>query len=956
MFLIVTPQGSIFHCSHAFYCWTGYREDEVAEKLLTEVVAASTPDLQSVLAQPMDAAGCAFCEWQVLLKNRQVATVHCKLRMMDGPQPVPFYAVHLSTQSFADQSQGSPAGSPSSISSPGSRSAADTVPYFILDGDVCTRPLLFASPGFTALTGYSFSDSCGLPCQFLCGPFTRHSSSVRLEQALHGCHTERFSITCHRRSGEPFEARLAVTQLGAQVERGTALLVVMFDTPPRASLDAQPPTFSKVQHWRPGFRFPVFGWVGAAALLTCVIIALVAGTTTRTALCREANALTKLQCTVACALSTEAIADYLDFLTAQVAAECSFAIHFFNTSHPPRFEGDYARFAMALVGSNKPLAVAWVSDDGRAIVVVRDTSTVLCSTVFKDTNYTVVNGTATMYHKALCNAVRVAGDERISTDVGGVAILAMIVSVAIGSTEKGVVLAATDAVMLGSILATSAGQAAAVYALYNNQLFAVGRAFADQSMPYLLLVEDTTFNGGYYAVQRLVHTSNIALTIVHVMHVRDDCPEEDMPVVYGCLAGFFACLGLTFTVAVLVTVLQAFTAFNTAMQQMAAFRPTAAEEALEKVPTLLVAEPHRLKEMAAHLVGGMKLLLDTSTTPQWPHKLPRAEELAGTTMATAPLGPTGLASYVVAAQRWFHLELSPSSCAIMSCSLHGLPEDCSSDAVLEIFSDFMRMVTAAVQASNGIVQQCEGPRICARWNGTVFMPNPVFSACQAALEAVGCIQHLRARHPLCWSRPIAVHVGITQGTILMGPAGGTVLASHTMVGSILHVAEDVRRLNNLLGTCILLACDNSAADLPLRFETRVVDWVHHRHSAGQLLDVLEIRRALDGSGDPGWMYSVPWSTVSQLYTNAVACLRNCNVDQAKELLTAFLSEQPDDRPARLLLWAINCGAQGGCHALHPLEACPATRDLFECDMDAEQGSGTSKGKARANTSCDGAGL
>lgn len=45
---------------------------------------------------------------------------------------------------------------------------------------------------------------------------------------------------------------------------------------------------------------PPAGSAGVAALCTCLIIAIVAGTTTQTALCLEANGLAKVQSTVAC--------------------------------------------------------------------------------------------------------------------------------------------------------------------------------------------------------------------------------------------------------------------------------------------------------------------------------------------------------------------------------------------------------------------------------------------------------------------------------------------------------------------------------------------------------------------------------------------------------------------------------------------------------------------------------
>eukprot|EP00667_Euglena_gracilis_P001956 EG_transcript_1956 len=936
--LVLTPHGAVLHASPAFYTWTGYREDEVVDKPLTEVVlVAATPDLPTAMEHARDTAIQTRSEWLVRLRSQQAVPVLCELRLLDGPQPVLFFAARLSEVAFpedAAERHSSPtirsrASSPLSGFSPWSRSAGDAVPYAIADGENCTRPLLFVSPGFAALTGHSLSDSCGRPCQFLTGPLTGPRAATQLERALHSRGTVRFSLTCHRRSGEPFESRLCVTELAAQEARCSAVLVVLFETPLSAAAQSNvvPPTFVKVRRWRPNFRLPAFGWVGVAALCTCLIIAIVAGTTTQTALCLEANGLAKVQSTVACGLSVEAVGRSLDEMAQTVAAEYSFASRFFSTPHPTRFEGDYARFAVALAAPSNPLAIAWVSDDSRAIVVLRDDpSTVLCSTVFKETNYTAVNGSITPYHKTLCNAVRVAGDERLAGDVDGVALLALMTPVGGAAGEVGVVVAAADPTSIGPVLAATAGPSEAVYALLGGQLFAVGRTALDGSVQPVPLTEDATLNGRYYAVQTLEHPSNLTLTIVHVTRVLGACPNEDMPVIYGCLAGLFVFVGLGFTVVVLVAVLRALGAVNGAMQQVGALRLTRADEALQLVPALLVAEPRRLQKAATHFVGGLRLLLDTATTPQWPYTLPAAEGMAGSCSPfTTSLGPPGLASFVVPLQRWFQPELTPGTAAVMACRLQGLPLDCSSDVLLEVYAAFMHAVTAAVLGNGGVAHHCEGPHVLAVWGSSVFAPNPALPACQAALEVVRGVRQLNMVHSSCWSRPLSVHIGVAKGPVLTGPLGGTALTAHTVLGAAVPLAEGLRRLNGLLGTRVLLGSDAAEADLSLRFETRVVDWVEHRHSLGNTVCVHEIRRALDGGGDPCWMYSVPWDTVPPPYSDAVRSLQNGNAREARDLLAAFLQQQPHDRPARLLLWAIGRGAQGGGHALHPLEAWPCHR-------------------------------
>ena len=106
-----------------------------------------------------------------------------------------------------------------------------------------------------------------------------------------------------------------------------------------------------------------------------------------------------------------------------------------------------------------------------------------------------------------------------------------------------------------------------------------------------------------------------------------------------------------------------------------------------------------------------------------------------------------------------------------------------------------------------------------------------------------------------------------------------------------------------------------------QFETRIVDFVSHRHApAGHTLEVHELRRRFMDPDGPEWMYSGPTSTVIDAYATAVQAYSQGHTVVAIKAFLDHVGDYPDDGPAR-------CGGgTGGGEFMEAADACSLSLD------------------------------
>jgi PAS domain S-box-containing protein len=100
------------------------------------------------------------------------------------------------------------------------------------------NPIVYASPGFERLTGYSAAEAMGKNCRFLQGPETDPTTVTTIREAVGASRSCAVELVNYRKDGTPFWNALAVTPVrdGSAV---THFVGVQTDVTSRKSLEAQ---------------------------------------------------------------------------------------------------------------------------------------------------------------------------------------------------------------------------------------------------------------------------------------------------------------------------------------------------------------------------------------------------------------------------------------------------------------------------------------------------------------------------------------------------------------------------------------------------------------------------------------------------------------------------------------------------------------------------------------------
>uniref|UniRef100_A0A7S1N735 Guanylate cyclase domain-containing protein n=1 Tax=Eutreptiella gymnastica TaxID=73025 RepID=A0A7S1N735_9EUGL len=327
--------------------------------------------------------------------------------------------------------------------------------------------------------------------------------------------------------------------------------------------------------------------------------------------------------------------------------------------------------------------------------------------------------------------------------------------------------------------------------------------------------------------------------------------------------------------------------------------------------------------------GKLQAHHDDPTTQRWPNPYTLVEPdgpAAGVAQShLLPHGPPGQASFLMPDSSPTHT-LTSKTCSVLYCSLGGfgaLVERLSPEKLLEAHGQYIQAVGDAIRRHRGTLHHLVGDVVMGSWNGQVFVPSHYLQACKAGM---GVHRSVMAINGALNCKALTVHIGISKGPVLVGIMGGTHTKALSIVGPAVHLARDLMKLNGTLGTSVLVH-DIYSHDIFFQFETRLVDWVTHRHWEGQILTVHEVRRPFVEDGDDLWMYTSPCRSVPKPYLDAIHYLREGHLQQGKDLLLAYMQEYPADGPAKLLLWALKRGCLVQGKAIHSLESPPGPQDL-----------------------------
>ncbi len=109
-----------------------------------------------------------------------------------------------------------------------SRFPAWTQGLTITDSSLVDNPIIYASPGFCTLTGYSAAEIIGRNCRFLQGPESNPRTLADLRRAVQARARFDHDVLNYRRDGTPFWNHLSIGPV-ITAESETLLVGLQFD-------------------------------------------------------------------------------------------------------------------------------------------------------------------------------------------------------------------------------------------------------------------------------------------------------------------------------------------------------------------------------------------------------------------------------------------------------------------------------------------------------------------------------------------------------------------------------------------------------------------------------------------------------------------------------------------------------------------------------------------------------
>ena len=117
--------------------------------------------------------------------------------------------------------------------------AASTQGILITDASAPDNPVVYASPGFERMTGYTSAEIVGRNCRFLQGPDSDPQAVGRLREAVRAGSTCEVELTNYRKDGTPYWNAVAISPVRDPLGRLTHFVGVQTDATARQALEHQ---------------------------------------------------------------------------------------------------------------------------------------------------------------------------------------------------------------------------------------------------------------------------------------------------------------------------------------------------------------------------------------------------------------------------------------------------------------------------------------------------------------------------------------------------------------------------------------------------------------------------------------------------------------------------------------------------------------------------------------------
>ncbi len=226
-----------------------------------------------------------------------------------------------------------------------------------------------------------------------------------------------------------------------------------------------------------------------------------------------------------------------------------------------------------------------------------------------------------------------------------------------------------------------------------------------------------------------------------------------------------------------------------------------------------------------------------------------------------------------------------------------LSEEVPSQELLLRVSNYLEVVTKAVNEEHGTIDKFIGDGVMAFWGAPALLDDHAMRACFAALHIRRDMELLNARWEAQGMKPLRIRIGIHSDAVLVGNIGSKERMSYTVMGDGVNIAARLEGINKEYGTriCISHAVFKEAGE---RLCVRPIDDVTVKGRRSRI-PIYELMGA-HGIG-PEFEPDEKTMRLARLTRQAYEALVSEDTPLALERYQAILAEYPGDPVATKLV-------------------------------------------------------
>jgi len=323
---------------------------------------------------------------------------------------------------------------------------------------------------------------------------------------------------------------------------------------------------------------------------------------------------------------------------------------------------------------------------------------------------------------------------------------------------------------------------------------------------------------------------------------------------------------------------------------------------------------HRMATPLERLVANVERIRDLSDEPmvQLPRtpireitKLSNAvETLDSVIRSFASFVPVGLVRQLLQADQRLEIGGSSRFLTVFFSDIEGfsaLSEKIPANELVRRISDYLTIVTAAVNRESGTIDKFIGDGVMAFWGAPAMIEDHAQRACIAALRVRRDIETLNTSITARGGAPMNVRIGIHSDAVVVGNVGSAERLSYTVLGDGVNIAARLEALNKAYGTCICISqtvyreagdtlCVRPIGDVQLKGRRSRIVIYELMGAFGQEIE-LEPSQAV--------------MRLAELSRQGFEKQVSGDIEGARALYEKILEENPDDRVARVNLAELN---------------------------------------------------